>query len=740
MSFLSTIFLFALPLAAAPVIIHLLHRRRHQVIEWGAMQFLLDSAAFRRRFNRLDDLLLMLLRALLLALFIMALAQPRVRFADLGGGANRDVIVVLDVSMSTARRLNSATAMNAQIEQAVKIINDLNAGDTVRVLLASTTPRWLVSAATQASAQVKAQLNAQLHEIKPTLGSVDWLAALGEALDAAVPDDAAGRLIVVVTDGQAAGWRADAAGAWQQFAAYIAEQSTPAAVNIIDIGEPGDIDNLAIESVTPSRSTGTLDEPIVFTARLVNHGRAPQPASLASWSVNGEPIGVTTTPDIEPGSAAHVRIKHILTDAGVHEVRCEVQAADALRHDNANAHVMQIIDRVPILIAQPTFTRDPMHTNTAYLLAVLGYDQSGRALDAPSVFRPRLITTSQLADQTFDDYHAVVLTDIGPLSTVAIGRLHDYIRAGGGVWIALGDETDARAFNADLFADGGGIAPLALAGPPRGDARDREHFDPVHPPQIHHPATALLADTEQLDLDLGQIYRRFTFNTADGADQTEVLVTAGRGEPLVLQRQLGAGRVIVQAVPLGMQWSNLPLLHAYVVMVHEWLWHLCEPSATRWNVRPGESLVATLPAADSDLRAWQVLPPDGEPMAVAVVQDRERARFTFRHTAMPGRYQLLRPSASPTPFIVQRDPDESRLASLDAEARHALTVNGRVSFNGEPLAMPSVVHDSDEAEPFWWRMLGLVLAVMLIELLLGAWQNRRRTRPMRAGATMSQGT
>ena len=41
---------------------------------------------------------------------------------------------------------------------------------------------------------------------------------------------------------------------------------------------------------------------------------------------------------------------------------------------------------------------------------------------------------------------------------------------------------------------------------------------------------------------------------------------------------------IVQAVPLGLAWSNLPLCHSFVVMVHEWLWYLTEPSLAKRNL------------------------------------------------------------------------------------------------------------------------------------------------------------
>ena len=78
MSFLSSFFLYALPLMGIPIIVHLLAKRRKKVIAWGAMQFLAKANPRARRSWRLKDLLLLLLRVLVLACFIMALARPLV--------------------------------------------------------------------------------------------------------------------------------------------------------------------------------------------------------------------------------------------------------------------------------------------------------------------------------------------------------------------------------------------------------------------------------------------------------------------------------------------------------------------------------------------------------------------------------------------------------------------------------------------------------------------------------------
>ena len=87
-----------LALLAAPIIIHLLNKRRYQIVNWAAMDFLLEAVTQNRRRLRLEDLILLLLRMLLLALVILAVARPLLR--ALQGGREDERLVVLDDSFS----------------------------------------------------------------------------------------------------------------------------------------------------------------------------------------------------------------------------------------------------------------------------------------------------------------------------------------------------------------------------------------------------------------------------------------------------------------------------------------------------------------------------------------------------------------------------------------------------------------------------------------------------------------
>src|SRR3954464_5659226 len=71
-----------------PVIIHLINRRRYKIVPWAAMKFLLAAQKQTRKRMRIEQLLLLLVRMMILALIVFAMwcVMPLAEglWADLG--------------------------------------------------------------------------------------------------------------------------------------------------------------------------------------------------------------------------------------------------------------------------------------------------------------------------------------------------------------------------------------------------------------------------------------------------------------------------------------------------------------------------------------------------------------------------------------------------------------------------------------------------------------------------------
>src|SRR5918996_1174136 len=76
MTFLAPYLLGGLVLASVPVFIHLLNRRRFQLVEWAPMKYLKLTIKTNRRRLRIEQLLLLILRTLMIIALILAVARP----------------------------------------------------------------------------------------------------------------------------------------------------------------------------------------------------------------------------------------------------------------------------------------------------------------------------------------------------------------------------------------------------------------------------------------------------------------------------------------------------------------------------------------------------------------------------------------------------------------------------------------------------------------------------------------
>src|SRR4051812_2239004 len=133
MSFLMGSLLAGLLATSIPVIIHLLHRQRTQPIQWGAMQFLLESPLQLKRRKRVDHWLLMLLRILLIAILVFLLSRPLFisgKYNPLVNNVATDIAVVVDRSVSTGRMNGKSSVFDQSLAVVDEVAKNMRVNDT----------------------------------------------------------------------------------------------------------------------------------------------------------------------------------------------------------------------------------------------------------------------------------------------------------------------------------------------------------------------------------------------------------------------------------------------------------------------------------------------------------------------------------------------------------------------------------------------------------------------------------
>jgi hypothetical protein len=149
MSFLQPWLLAALPIAALPVIIHLINQRRFHTIDWAAMRFLLEANRMSRGYARIRQWLILLARVLAIAGLVFMISRPLASgWLGLSGGGRADTTLVLIDRSPSMRQVGQGTAsskIETGVAQLVQTLNTLGSKRWVLIESHTAEPREIES-------------------------------------------------------------------------------------------------------------------------------------------------------------------------------------------------------------------------------------------------------------------------------------------------------------------------------------------------------------------------------------------------------------------------------------------------------------------------------------------------------------------------------------------------------------------------------------------------------------------
>lgn len=736
MSFLSIAFLTALPLVAAPLLLHLLDRRRNVVIEWGAMEFLREAATARSSARRLKQWLLLLLRTLAIAALVLALAQPTTPYSWWGEPKTTETIFVIDNSMSMSREQEADTLLKHAVDQVRERVDSMNSTDFVRVMTTSPSPRWVLPTTTRVDSEIVGAIDDHLAEVKHTNTSGDILSSLFLALNADPPATLQSRKIVVLSDAQAHDWKLGSSDdsqeqAWRRLSAALQASDMPTEVEIMEVPpQEAKRPNLVVHSLRTRQSVVGVNRNVGITVVIENLGAAPSQPCHATWSINDEQRFDNHVPSIDVGNSLDLVWEYSFEEPGTFEVGCEIDARDVLTTDNRTHGIVEVASSLPVLLVEDNFSSAELQRDAFFVEAGLGWID-GQPSSAGVLFEPTIITSDDLARTSLSSYRCIVIPNLVALPDDAIKELTEYVSQGGGLWIAAGPRTDLDRFNSLLHAEGQGLSPLPL---------DQIVFEESSEPDTNssrlaidtyannHPASTNIVDDDRLDLSEVTFTQRFRFASSSGNlaagdfnsnDTLSSLLTLTNGEPLAVEKFFGQGRVIVQAVPLKLQWSSLAKSQAFVVMLHDWLGYLSEPTSTKYNLAPGEPIAFRV--TSNDMKQGMLNTPAEEQIELSGIETEAGYLFRSSHTKDPGLYRIEFPFTDEVlPFHVSRPAAESEFAALSSADRDRINSWTKVTANAKPNG------SNPTTSPLWPLLLMLLAALILGELIISGMISRER--------------
>jgi len=713
MAFLNNIILWT-GLAAAgvlvPIIIHLLNRYRHRQVDWAAMELLRKALTIRSRQIRLEDVIMLILRCAAVLLIAMALARPTLTGAGsrlLGGKQRTGVLIAIDGSYSMAYQEVTSRFDKAR-DRARSILRTLRSGDPVTLVLMGERPRILLRNAgydqetvlrALSEARVLAErlnLDENLEQLKPLISE----------LKASV------RECHIISDGQAITWN----NLHEKGRAALSEIGKEASVFLLPASTAG-AENVAITRfglVSGAMRRGTVAR---YVAEVRNFGR--QPASSVTVrliTADGQAGDQKIISRLEPGQMQAVPLFFRCEEGGNFALKAEI-SQDNLALDNVAWSVAHVRQQVRVLCVDGEPSEQAYQSETDYLQRALA---PRRGTAGQSILLER-ITPADLPAHKPSDYHVVILANVGEIPVEQVRALRSYVEQGGGLLIFLGDRVEAAEINRRFVADGVPLLPGEIAEVVRAPA-DRALGWGIEAAPGGHPLARVVTSLPEELVSQARVARYFNVRLHNSA--RPIINIAGTQMPLLSEKRLGRGTVLLFASTADREWTDLPVHPLYPILLSEIVTHLTQQEYER-AVLVGEPLVLPVPGEQARGTATVKDPSGGE---TTLDLEKQGAGAVVRHTGteLPGIYQIrIGKDAPPIPAAVNIDATESDVACLDEAALQTVLSGLPVRLVGENQDVADTIRVARQGRELWRVLLTVGLGVLLLESLLAQRFSRR---------------
>jgi len=404
--FLVPAILAGLGALVVPILLHLRRRERERPMRFPSLMFLQRITITTARRRRITDLPLLLVRALIVALAVLAFSRPVLRPKPEAGPAKdtRRVAILLDKSMSMGHQAVWPVALDS----ARAIVNGLSAGDRVAVIAFDEE-----ATVEQALTVDHATALAAIGRIHPGTRGTRYGAGIRAARELLSKEaDLTGGEVLVVSDLQRSG------------SAGIAGLTLPPAVTLRAINASAKAHgNTAVIGITVQRLTGTGDarNRLAVSTQMATRGLAGPRRTKATLTVNGRVSG-TREITLPPNGPSSVAFDPVALPVGGVRVIVSIDHDSLPADDVFNAIVPAQVTRRVLLEVPPDLAAD----ETLYLERAL---ETG---DEPAL-RIERRNSATLDATTLRDALAVVLYDVAVPAGSSGSVLAAWVHDGGGL-------------------------------------------------------------------------------------------------------------------------------------------------------------------------------------------------------------------------------------------------------------------------------------------------------------------
>ncbi len=721
MTFLSPLFLIAALAGVIPVVLHMINRQKAKDLPFSTLRFLRLSVEKTRRRKRIHDVLLMLVRTLVLLLIAFGLAKPTLTSLKslLGGGAASAVVIVLDNSASMGMIDQDRVRLETATGAAAQIMDELKDGDRAALLLTSG-PKFPEGGRLDRAHEKIRQLLAQC---RVSYERADLWAQIQHARKLLAKSEAASKQIYVLTDLQELCWeglkkeeREDESPTRDQSKENISKMQQ----EILDIPiifvdcNRAPKPNVAVQGVSLAAAVPVAGMPIKAGVELQNASRVDQQRHLELY-IDG--AKEKSSPVLSVPAEGRLKHEFVFTfkRGGLHRGEVRLVGEDGSKLDDRRFFTIEVDQAIPVAVVKARRHEIPYLEDTFYLEQALSPGKSG-----DWAIRTTMLTAGDLLAEPLDSYTVIFCVNLPAPDADTAEWLRSYVAGGGNlVWIC-GDNVEPDAYNQMNRQAQSQLLPAPLLDvrtPQPGDDRDSWNITFL---DKEHPALRQLVEPASLYQKV-LVYKHVRLDTTAAAG-ARVLARLDDGQPLLVERNVGQGKLLMLATSAHIGWSNLPLRPIFLPLLARLIFHLAGAEQTRHTALAGSPLLLPLQKQAGPVSV-EVLPPSGETIRLNLDGDDDTKGQPFRYTDTHeiGIYLLrLLQAARPgqIAYSVNIDPDEADPAKIEREELKKLFSPTPLVFAEDPDDLSSTFAWLREGESLWGLFLSGVLIALVFETFL----------------------
>ena len=444
--------------------------------------------------------------------------------------------------------------------------------------------------------------------------------------------------------------------------------------------------NWTVESVdAPGQVWGKDAKPVHVQAVIAGYG-TPAAQRTVSLVVNGKTTA-TKTVTVPANGRATVDFPALEVPYGFSRCEVKIDSADGFPADDLRRFAVERSDpQKALLIHNYGDNRSPLYVGAALSAA------------AQSAFILESINVNEAADRKPSNYAFIVLSDLNTLPSLLENSLTEYVRSGGSLLIAAGTSAGGRSqipiFGAHIIET-------------RDYSRVPDRYMAVGSSDSSYPAVAKADGWPgvkffyALDVDPGR------------SDAARVIVRLGDQTPLLLEKRIGEGRVVLLTSGLDNLTNDFPLHPAFVPFIEQTARYLAG-SERQGGARPVDAYLE-LRNAKEQAQGVEVTDPEGKrPLTLGEAASAQSFQLTEA-----GYYQLRLANGRQDEVGVNPDPKES---NLDVIPDDVLALwqgkGGQSSQKRRRRPAPAAPHKTPQS--FWWYVMLLVLASAVAESVLAS--------------------